>query len=69
VMEPRIQYARTSDGISIAFAEAGEGRPLIAVTTPAFSHAELSWNVWATTGARGQPPPRDRAGKHLRAIR
>jgi len=46
-MEPRIQYAKTSDGVNIAFAEAGEGRPLIAVTAPAFSHAELSWEAWA----------------------
>src|SRR3990170_7117422 len=38
-MEPRIQYAKTRDGVSIAFAEAGEGRPLISVPTPAFSHA------------------------------
>ena len=46
-MEPRIQYAKTSDGVSIAFAEAGEGRLLIAMLPPAFSHAELSWErVW-----------------------
>jgi len=46
-MEPRIQYAKTSDGVNIAFAEAGEGRTLIAMIAPAFSHAELSWEAWA----------------------
>ena len=28
-MEPRIQYARTSDGVSIAYATLGEGRPIV----------------------------------------
>ena len=28
-MEPRIQYAKTSDGVSIAFAAMGEGIPLV----------------------------------------
>jgi class 3 adenylate cyclase len=46
IMEPRIQYAKTSDGVNIAFAEAGEGRPLIAMIAPAFSHVELSWEGW-----------------------
>jgi hypothetical protein len=27
-MEPRIQYAKTKDGVSIAFASMGEGPPL-----------------------------------------
>jgi len=43
-MEPRIQYARTSDGVSIAFATAGEGPPLLSVTVPAFSHVQLGWD-------------------------
>jgi class 3 adenylate cyclase/pimeloyl-ACP methyl ester carboxylesterase len=46
-MAPRIQYAKTSDGVSIAYGEAGEGRPLIAIVNPAFSHVELSWEAWA----------------------
>ncbi len=29
-MEPRIQYAKTSDGVSIAFWTLGEGMPAIA---------------------------------------
>ncbi len=28
-MEPRIQYAKTADGVSIAFYEMGEGPPLV----------------------------------------
>ena len=51
-MEPRIQYARTSDGVSIACSMAGEGRPLIGMPVPGFSHAELSWQMF---GAIWQP--------------
>src|SRR5437667_2795619 len=32
IMEPVIQYARTSDGVSIAYAVMGEGTPLVACT-------------------------------------
>ncbi len=28
-MEPRIQYAKTEDGVNIAYAKAGEGPPLV----------------------------------------
>jgi len=28
-VEPRIQYAKTSDGVDIAFATAGDGPPLL----------------------------------------
>jgi class 3 adenylate cyclase/pimeloyl-ACP methyl ester carboxylesterase len=45
-MEPRIQYATTSDGVSIAYAEAGTGTPLIFVPPPGFTHAELSWQAY-----------------------
>jgi class 3 adenylate cyclase len=45
-MEPKIQYARTSDGVSIAYWTAGEGRPLISLTPPALSHAELIWELF-----------------------
>jgi class 3 adenylate cyclase len=45
-MEPRIQYARTSDGVSIAWAEAGEGMPLLVMPAPGFTHAELSWKAY-----------------------
>ncbi len=41
--EPRIQYAKTEDGVSIAFWAIGEGRPLVAMPTPPFSHIQLEW--------------------------
>jgi class 3 adenylate cyclase len=44
-MEPRIQYAKTSDGVSIAYSEAGEGRSLIRMPIPGWSHAELDWQM------------------------
>ena len=45
-MEPRIQYATTSDGVSIAFSSLGEGIPLV-IPPPAtpFSHIELEWQI------------------------
>ncbi len=40
--EPRIQYAKTKDGVSIAFWTMGKGEPL--VHTPFhFSHAQMEW--------------------------
>jgi class 3 adenylate cyclase len=38
--QPRVQYATTQDGIDIAFAETGEGYPLIFMQGPPFSHVE-----------------------------
>jgi hypothetical protein len=32
-MEPRIQYAKTSDGVSIAYAVFGDGPPIVVVAT------------------------------------
>ncbi len=46
-MEPRIQYAKTSDGVNLAYATAGEGKPLIAMISPGYCHAELGWSVYA----------------------
>ncbi len=41
-MEPRIQYAQTADGVSIAFWTLGEGMPLVQM--PAlFSHIQMEW--------------------------
>jgi class 3 adenylate cyclase len=41
-VEPRIQYAKTTDGVSIAFWTMGEGMPL--VHTPfTFSHIQMEW--------------------------
>ncbi|MCH8026108.1 MAG: alpha/beta fold hydrolase [Chloroflexi bacterium] len=44
-MDPRIQYAQTKDGLSIAFWALGEGTPLIYVQAPQFSHAQMEWQM------------------------
>jgi pimeloyl-ACP methyl ester carboxylesterase len=41
-MEPRIQYAQTADGVSIAFWTLGEGMPLIHMPL-GFSHTQMEW--------------------------
>ncbi len=43
-MEPRIQYAKTEDGVNIAYSVQGEGRPLVAMAGWPWTHlrAELS---------------------------
>jgi len=43
-MEPRIQYAKTTDGVSIAFWTLGEGTPLVHLPLT-FSHIELEWQI------------------------
>jgi class 3 adenylate cyclase/pimeloyl-ACP methyl ester carboxylesterase len=40
-MEPRIQYAQTSDGVSIAFWTLGAGPPLVEMQQTVFSHLRL----------------------------
>ncbi len=42
-MEPRIQYARTKDGVSIAFYSLGEGKPLVHMTSWPWQHLQLEW--------------------------
>jgi len=42
-MEPRIQYAQTADGVSIAFWTLGEGTPFVHMTSGAFGHVQLEW--------------------------
>src|SRR3972149_6610513 len=42
-MEPRIQYAKTTDGVSIAFWTLGEGMPLLHMPTIPMSHLEVEW--------------------------
>lgn len=45
-MEPRIQYARTDDGVNIAFWTHGEGTPPLVLTPPGtMSHATLEFDV------------------------
>jgi class 3 adenylate cyclase len=41
-MEPRIQYAKTKDGVSIAFWTMGEGAPFV-VMPGMYSHIQLEW--------------------------
>jgi len=43
-MEPRIQYARTSDGVNIAFSTMGEGAPLVHMSN-GLSHCRLEWDM------------------------
>ena len=42
-MEPRIQYAQTTDGVSIAFWTMGEGEPLVYMPRLPFSHIQMEW--------------------------
>ncbi len=42
-MEPQVQYAKTSDGVSIALSVAGSGPPLVYARTWTASHVQLDW--------------------------
>jgi class 3 adenylate cyclase/pimeloyl-ACP methyl ester carboxylesterase len=44
-MEPRIQYAQTTDGVSIAYWTLGEGMPAVILPNVPFSHVELEWQI------------------------
>jgi class 3 adenylate cyclase len=44
-MEPRIQYAQTADGVSIAFWTLGEGAPFVEMPISPYSHIQLEWQV------------------------
>jgi class 3 adenylate cyclase len=43
-MEPRIQYVKTTDGVSIAFWTLGEGMPFVHLPV-IFSHIQMEWEV------------------------
>ncbi len=43
-MEPRIQYAKTKDGVSIAFTTVGKGTPLVVAGDISDSHVQLVWD-------------------------
>ncbi|MEE8346486.1 MAG: alpha/beta fold hydrolase, partial [Dehalococcoidia bacterium] len=43
-MEPRIQYAKTKDGVSIAFSTLAEGMPIVRMPHP-FTHLQLDWEI------------------------
>jgi DNA-binding CsgD family transcriptional regulator len=42
---PPIQYARTSDGISIAYSTVGEGKALVSMPGVPFRHMSLRWTL------------------------
>jgi class 3 adenylate cyclase/pimeloyl-ACP methyl ester carboxylesterase len=44
-MEPRIQYAKTADGVNIAFWTLGAGQPLVYMPNPPWSHVQLEWGM------------------------
>lgn len=44
-MEPVIQYAKTSDGVNIAFSTFGEGRPIVILPVLPLSHLQLEWQM------------------------
>ena len=45
-MEPRIQYAKTEDGVDIAYATEGDGPPLVRVPAPGPAHVQRDWAIW-----------------------
>ncbi len=45
VMEPRIQYATTSDGVSIAYWTLGEGLPFVHMPWFRMSNIQLEWQI------------------------
>ncbi len=44
-MEPRIQYAKTSDGVSIAYWTLGQGTPLVIPPNLIASHIQMEWEM------------------------
>ncbi len=44
-MGPRIQYAKTSDGVSIAFWTLGKGEPSVHMPAFPWSHIQLEWQM------------------------
>jgi len=59
-MEPRIQYAKTSDAVNIAYNVIGDGQTLVSLPTSAMTHIQFEWQipekvrVWAVTEAASQ---------------
>ncbi len=43
-MEPRIQYAQTKDGVSIAYYAIGPGPATLSISMP-LSHLEAEWQI------------------------
>ena len=51
LVEPRIQYAKTSDGVSIAYTVFGEGPPLVIPPSLTASHLQMEWEMPARRAA------------------
>ena len=51
-MEPRIQYAKTSDGVSIAYTVTGQGPPSVQMQPLMLSHLEMEWQIPGVREAR-----------------
>ncbi len=70
-MEPRIQYAKTKDGVSIAFYTLGEGMPYVLPPTMGWGHYQLEWEhpdsraVWQELASRRTLIRFDRRGTGL----
>ena len=45
VMEPRIQYTKTSDGVTIAYWTMGDGPPMVVPPNLVASHLQMEWQV------------------------
>ena len=50
-MEPRIKFAQTKDGVSIAYWTLGEGMPFVQMPVAPWSHVQLElqvplWRAW-----------------------
>ena len=43
-MDPQIQYAKTEDGVNIAYSTLGGGMPFVQMPFP-FDHLQLSWEM------------------------
>jgi pimeloyl-ACP methyl ester carboxylesterase/DNA-binding CsgD family transcriptional regulator len=51
---PPISYARTSDGVNVAYVDAGVGYPVVFVPVVPFSHLRESWEPWGLAAFSGQ---------------
>jgi hypothetical protein len=45
VTEPRIQYAKTTDGVSVAFYTLGDGMPPVYLPELPLTHIQMEWQL------------------------
>jgi class 3 adenylate cyclase/pimeloyl-ACP methyl ester carboxylesterase len=45
MIEPRVQYATTPDGVSIAYSDMGEGDPIVYMSGMPWTHIQLQWQL------------------------